>query len=99
MRSAIVAISIVDAVETSVSRSTFPSRPPKVRSPAIMGARDARKDSAMLELRKKIVVDEAGRPKEVIISRDQFIEISEMLGLDLDEKAIESWELGARSEE
>ena len=41
----------------------------------------------MVALRKKIVVDEQGRPREVIISWAQFCELSEVLGLDLDEKA------------
>lgn len=41
----------------------------------------------MTAIRKKIVVDESGRPKEVIISWAQFCELSEALGLDLDEKA------------
>jgi hypothetical protein len=38
-------------------------------------------------IRKKIVVDERGKPQEVIISWSQFCEMSEALGLDLDEKA------------
>jgi len=38
-------------------------------------------------IRKKIVVDEQGNPREVIISWAQFQEMSEALGLDLDEKA------------
>jgi hypothetical protein len=41
----------------------------------------------MTALRRRIVVDERGRPREVIISWAQFCELSEMLGLDLDEKA------------
>jgi PHD/YefM family antitoxin component YafN of YafNO toxin-antitoxin module len=41
----------------------------------------------MLAIRKKIVVAEHGRPREVIISWSQFRELSEALGLDLDEKA------------
>ncbi|MGD0388706.1 MAG: hypothetical protein ABSC42_07095 [Tepidisphaeraceae bacterium] len=41
----------------------------------------------MVAIRKKIVVDERGRPREVIISWSQFRELSEALGLDLDEKA------------
>ena len=34
-------------------------------------------------------VDEDGNPQEVIIPWDEFQEIVEMLGLDLDEEAIE----------
>ena len=41
----------------------------------------------MLAIRKKIVVDQRGNPREVIISWAQFQEMSEALGLDLDTKA------------
>jgi hypothetical protein len=41
----------------------------------------------MNAIRKKIVVDERGKPQEVIIPWAQFCEMSEALGLDLDEKA------------
>jgi hypothetical protein len=41
----------------------------------------------MMTIRKKIVVDERGKPREVIISWAQFQELSEVLGLDLDESA------------
>ena len=41
----------------------------------------------MQAIRKKIVVDERGNPREVIISWRQFCEMSEALGLDLDTKA------------
>ncbi|HEX4053341.1 MAG TPA: hypothetical protein VHX86_03665 [Tepidisphaeraceae bacterium] len=41
----------------------------------------------MTAIRKKIVVDERGKPREVIISWAQFCELSEALGLDLDAKA------------
>jgi len=41
----------------------------------------------MTAIRKKIIVDERGRPKEVVISWAQFCQLSEALGLDLDEKA------------
>lgn len=42
----------------------------------------------MIAIEKKIVVDENGLPKEVIIPWEQFCELSEALGLDLDEEAI-----------
>ncbi len=42
----------------------------------------------MIKLSKKYVVDEQGRPKEVIIPWEQFQLIVEILGLDLDEEAI-----------
>lgn len=40
-------------------------------------------------IHRKIVVDEDGNPQEVIIPWSEFQEIVEMLGLDLDEEAIE----------
>jgi len=42
----------------------------------------------MITISKKFIVDEQGRPKEVIIPWEQFQQISEMLGLDLDENAM-----------
>ncbi len=41
----------------------------------------------MITIRKKIVVDERGNPREVIISWKQYCELNEALGLDLDEHA------------
>jgi hypothetical protein len=41
----------------------------------------------MTAIQKKIVVDEAGNPQEVIIPWAQFCELVEELGLDLDEEA------------
>jgi len=38
----------------------------------------------MTAIQKKIVVDEHGQPVEVIIPWEQFCELSEALGLDLD---------------
>ena len=43
----------------------------------------------MLAIHKKLVVDEEGNPQEVIIPWVQYQQISEILGLDLDEEAIE----------
>jgi hypothetical protein len=40
----------------------------------------------MINIEKKIVVDEQGLPQEVIISWKQYKEIEEILGLDLDER-------------
>jgi hypothetical protein len=37
---------------------------------------------------KKLVVDEQGRPHEVIIGWEDFQEISEVLGWDLDEDTV-----------
>ena len=42
----------------------------------------------MLSIQKKLVVDEHGQPQEVIISWEQYQQIIEMLGLDLDDAAI-----------
>jgi hypothetical protein len=44
---------------------------------------------AVIAIQKKIVVDEHGVPQEVIIPWAQFCELSEALGLDLDEEAME----------
>ena len=42
----------------------------------------------MIAIQKKIVFDEHGEPREVIIPWEQFCELSEALGLDLDKEAI-----------
>jgi PHD/YefM family antitoxin component YafN of YafNO toxin-antitoxin module len=42
-----------------------------------------------MNIHKKIVVDEQGNPQEVIIPWDEFQEIAEILGLDLDSEALE----------
>ncbi len=41
----------------------------------------------MSAIRKKIIRDDRGNPREVIISWAQFCEMSEALGFDLDEEA------------
>ena len=43
----------------------------------------------MFRLHKKIIVDEKGKPTEVIIPWKEYKELEELLGLDLDKKAIE----------
>jgi len=43
----------------------------------------------MISIHKKIVVDDLGNPQEVIIPWNEFQEIAEILGLDLDSEAIE----------
>ncbi len=55
----------------------------------------------MTAIQKKIVVDEKGNPKEVIIPWAQYCELMEELGLDLDEEAAadlraarEDWKTG-----
>ena len=58
----------------------------------------------MTAIQKKIVIDEHGEPQEGIIPWAQFCELSEALGLDLDEEAIadlrearRDWESGNRA--
>ena len=58
----------------------------------------------MTAIRKKIVIDERGQPLEVIIPWAQFCELSEALGLDLDEEAMadlraarRDWDSGDRA--
>lgn len=58
----------------------------------------------MIAIEKKIVRDERGQPQEVIIPWAQFCELSEALGLDLDEEAEadlrearSDWESGNRA--
>ncbi len=43
----------------------------------------------MLTISKKYIVDDQGQPQEVIIPWKQYQQISEILGLDLDENAID----------
>ncbi|MBU4444078.1 hypothetical protein KJ656_03210 [bacterium] len=42
-----------------------------------------------MSIHRKLVVDDHGRPKEVIIPWKEFLEIENLLGLDLTKKAIE----------
>lgn len=42
----------------------------------------------MFTVPKKIVVDEKGKPTEVIIPWEEYKEIEELLGLDLDKNAM-----------
>ncbi len=58
----------------------------------------------MTAIQKKIVIDEHGAPQEVIIPWAQFCELSEALGLELDEEALadlreakRDWESGDRT--
>lgn len=43
----------------------------------------------MITVHKKIIVDEKGKPTEVIIPWEEYKEIEDILGLDLDKNAIE----------
>ena len=42
-----------------------------------------------MEIHKKVVIDEAGAPQEVIIPWAEFQKIEEMLGLDLESEVVE----------
>jgi PHD/YefM family antitoxin component YafN of YafNO toxin-antitoxin module len=46
------------------------------------------REAHMLEIHKRIVVDENGEPQEVLIPWKEFKEIEEALGLDLDAEAV-----------
>jgi len=59
----------------------------------------------MNTLKKKLVVSETGQPLEVIIPWDQFCEMQEALGLDLDDcartdliEARRDWDAGREEE-
>jgi hypothetical protein len=41
----------------------------------------------MIEIHKKIVTDENGNPSDVIIPWDEYKQIEEILGIDLDEES------------
>lgn len=43
----------------------------------------------MLTLHKKMIVDERGNPTDVVIPWPEFVELSELLGLDLDDEAMD----------
>ncbi|MCB1033716.1 MAG: hypothetical protein KDD47_07775 [Acidobacteria bacterium] len=49
----------------------------------------------MQTIHKKLVVDEEGRPQEVILPWEEFRQIEELLGLDLDAKAVADLEASA----
>lgn len=42
----------------------------------------------MISINKRFIVDEKGNPKDVVIPLENFREIEELLGLDLDDKTI-----------
>lgn len=50
----------------------------------------------MITIHKKLVVDDRGRPQEVIIPWEEYREIVEMLGLDLDADAVADLEEARR---
>ncbi len=53
----------------------------------------------MLTIHKKLVVDEHGTPQEVIVPWDEYLQIEELLGLDLDSEAVADLEAAAGDRE
>lgn len=53
----------------------------------------------MIVISKKYIVDDQGRPQEVIIPWEQYLQIIEMLGLDLDEESVADLQLARRDRE
>lgn len=53
----------------------------------------------MITIHRKYVIDEQGNPKEVIIPLEDFRMIEELLGLDLDQEAIEDLRQARRDRE
>ena len=58
-----------------------------------------RKVAGMLTIHKKLVVDEHGTPQEVIVPWDEYRQIEELLGLDLDSEAVADLEKAAADRE
>ena len=42
-----------------------------------------------MRINKKYIVDEQGKPKEVVLLLKDFLKIEELLGLDLDDKTVD----------
>ena len=53
----------------------------------------------MITVSKKYIVDEQGHPQEVVIPWEQYRQIAEILGLDLDENAIADLQQARRDRE
>ncbi len=53
----------------------------------------------MLTIHKKLVVDEDGTPQEVIVPFEEYRQIEELLGLDLEPQAIADLEEAAKDRE
>jgi len=53
----------------------------------LLGVRVCGSVTGMIAIHKKIVVDERGKPQSVLIPWEEFCELSEALGLDLDKRA------------
>jgi PHD/YefM family antitoxin component YafN of YafNO toxin-antitoxin module len=53
----------------------------------------------MLTIHRKLVVDEQGKPQEVILPWEEYLQIEELLGLDLDEAALADLRQAAKDRE
>lgn len=53
----------------------------------------------MIEIHKKVFVDDEGNPREVLIPWEEYREIEETLGLDLGPKAVDDLEQARRDRE
>lgn len=53
----------------------------------------------MLKIHRKLVIDERGRPQEVILPWEEYRQIEEVLGLDLDDDAVADLEKAAKDRE
>ena len=53
----------------------------------------------MIEIHKKIVTDENGNPSDVIIPWDEYKQIEEILGIDLDEETKRDLRLAQKGRE
>ena len=53
----------------------------------------------IMEINKRYIVDEQGNPKEVIIPVEDFRKIEELLGWDLDDKAVKQLREARRDRE
>jgi hypothetical protein len=51
-------------------------------------SRRATPPNTTIRINKRYIVDEQGNPREVIISYADFLKIGEILGLDLDDEAV-----------
>ena len=53
-----------------------------------MGHTAVNRINSDMRISKKYILDEQGNPREVIISYEDFLKIGEILGLDLDNEAV-----------
>jgi hypothetical protein len=53
----------------------------------------------LITLHKKIILDENGNPAEVVIPYEDFLELEEILGLDLEKEVVEQLKQAQRDRE